>query len=423
MAIFIFLFICYNLTMIKRLKYLVLIVFVFSTVLGANFFVFAANSSVEEIAQLNKEIDTRKDKIKQLEDTISKYQTNINQKQTESISLKNQMSILENRIAQAEADVSLTKEKLQQTKLEIEALNISIQEKQNTIDKQKKIISKIIQSLHANDQKNFLEIMLTNNNFADFYNQAKYLENVYTDLGRSVKQVRLAKEDLDNKKTQAESRKKTYDNLLTELENKRKDLNEQVGTKQNLLVQTQSSELKFRTLQDSLRQQYKSVENEVRSYEDQVRKKLAEQDRFKNIPTNTGQFGWPVNGRYVTARFHDPDYPFRRVFEHSGTDIRSPQGSQVKAAASGYIGRAKRCTLASCYSYVLIIHNGNLSTVYGHLSKISVNEDQYVNKGDVIGLSGGTPGMVGSGPFVTGAHLHFEVRSNGIPVDGMNYLP
>lgn len=423
MAIFIFLFICYNLTMIKRLKYLVLIVFVFSTVLGANFFVFAANSSVEEIAQLNKEIDTRKDKIKQLEDTISKYQTNINQKQTESISLKNQMSILENRIAQAEADVSLTKEKLQQTKLEIEALNISIQEKQNTIDKQKKIISKIIQSLHANDQKNFLEIMLTNDNFAVFYNQAKYLENVYTDLGRSVKQVRLAKEDLDKKKAQAEERRKSYDVLLVQLENKKKDFNEEKGNRQTLLAQTQSSELKFRTLLDSLRQQYKVVENEVRSYEDQVRKKLADQERFKNISAKMGDFEWPVAGRYVTARFHDPDYPFRRVFEHSGTDIRAPQGSPVRAANSGYVGRAKHCTLASCYSYILLIHNGNLSTVYGHLSKISITEDQYINKGDIIGYSGGTPGMVGSGPFVTGAHLHFEVRLNGIPVDAMNYLP
>ena len=265
--------------------------------------------------------------------------------------------------------------------------------------------------------------MLTNDNFAEFYNQAKYLENVYTDLGRSVKQVRLAKEDLDTKKAQAQERHKTYDALLTQLENKKADLNDQMGGKKTLLVQTQSSELKFRTLLDSLRQQYKIVENEVSSYEDQVRKKLADQDRFKNSPAKLGDFIWPVTGRYVTSRFHDPDYPFRRVFEHSGTDIRSPQGSPIVASNSGYVGRAKRCTLASCYSYVLLIHNGNLSTLYGHMSRILVSDDQYVTKGGLIGYSGGTPGVAGSGPFVTGAHLHFEVRLNGIPVNGMNYLP
>jgi len=408
--------------MSKLLK-LFTVIIVFGLVFSARFYVLAADNTASEIDQINKQIEIRKDKIKELEDTIAKYKTNIDIKRTEAVSLKNQMSIIENRIAQAEADVNLTNEKLSETKLQIDSLNISINEKQTTIDKQKKMISKIIQDLHANDQKNFLEIMLTNNNFADFYNQAKYLENVYTDLGRSVKQVRLAKEDLDQKKAQAEERKKSYDDLIVQLENKKKDLNEKMGNKQSLLSQTQSSELKFRTLLDSLRQQYKVVETEVSSYEAQMRKKLADQEKYKNAPAKIGDFDWPVAGRYVTARFHDPDYPFKRVFEHSGTDIRAPQGSPVKAANSGYVGRAKRCTLASCYSYILLIHNGNLSSLYGHLSKIIVTEDQYVNKGDIIGYSGGTPGMVGSGPFVTGAHLHFEVRLNGIPVDGMNYLP
>ncbi|MFA6423947.1 MAG: peptidoglycan DD-metalloendopeptidase family protein [Candidatus Magasanikbacteria bacterium] len=407
--------------MTKISKFLV-ILFIIGVAFTTRLFV-SADDTTAEIDQLNKQIETRKDKIKELEDTIAKYNNNIAQKRTEAVSLKNQMSILENRIAQAEADVSLTSAKLDKTELEIEALSISIAQKQETMDKQKKIISKIIQDLHANDQKNFLEIMLTNDNFAEFYNQAKYLEDVYTDLGRTVKQVRLIKEDLDKKKAQAEERRKTYDELLVQLENKKKDLNESMGTKQTLLVQTQSSELKYRTLLDSLRQQYKLVENEVRSYEDQVRKKLADQDRFKNIPAKPGDFVWPVSGRYVTSAFHDPDYPFRRVFEHSGTDIRSPQGSPIVASNSGYIGRAKRCTVASCYSYILLIHNGNLSTLYGHLSRITVTEDQFVTKGDIIGYSGGTPGMVGSGPFVTGAHLHFEVRLNGIPVNAENYLP
>ena len=405
-----------------KISKLLIIAVMFGFIFSNQIFVFAADTTAE-IDLLNKQIEARKDKIKELESTIVKYKANIDTKRTEAVSLKNQMSIIDNRIAQAEAGVGLVTEKLDKTKLEIESLNITINQKEETIDKQKKIVSKIIQSLHVNDQKNFLEIMLTNDNFAEFYNQAKYLENVYTDLGRSVKQVRLAKEDLDTKKAQAQERHKTYDALLTQLENKKADLNDQMGGKKTLLVQTQSSELKFRTLLDSLRQQYKIVENEVSSYEDQVRKKLADQDRFKNSPAKLGDFIWPVTGRYVTSRFHDPDYPFRRVFEHSGTDIRSPQGSPIVASNSGYVGRAKRCTLASCYSYVLLIHNGNLSTLYGHMSRILVSDDQYVTKGDLIGYSGGTPGVAGSGPFVTGAHLHFEVRLNGIPVNGMNYLP
>ena len=71
----------------------------------------------------------------------------------------------------------------------------------------------------------------------------------------------------------------------------------------------------------------------------------------------------------------------------------------------------------------MIIHSNGLSTVYGHVSGVSVVVDQYVHQGDVIGKTGGAPRGIGSGPFTTGSHLHFEVRKDGIPVNPLSYLP
>jgi murein DD-endopeptidase MepM/ murein hydrolase activator NlpD len=407
--------------MLKKLKYIFLVIVI---LLGFSHpqFSYSATDNSAEIKELNDKIDQHKQKIKELEDTMAKYQKSIDEKRLQAISLKNQLSLLDERVKKIETDVDLTKEKIEATELQIQSLEISISDKGFIIERQKKMLDAMIKKIHADDQMNSVEIMLTNNTFGDFYSQLKNLEDVYSDLGRSVKNLRLAKEDLGIQKDKVDEQKRSYVTLKNQLEQKQQDLREQSGVKKNLLANTKASEAEYQTLLGSLKKQYQTIEAEVRSYEDQVRKKLEEQNKIKNTPAGDVGLEWPVPSRYITAYFHDASYPFRNVFEHNAIDIRASYGTPVHAAASGYIGRARTCTTASCYAYVLIIHTSNLSTVYGHLSKISVSQDQFVNKGDIIGYSGGTPGTIGAGPFVTGAHLHFETRLNGIPVDPLGYI-
>lgn len=385
-------------------------------------FAFAETTTTNqtEIDQLKKEIEANKSIVKQLEDTIAKYNANISQKQLEATSLKNQLGILDNHIAKAQADIDLTQTQIKQTQLEIQALQLTIQDKENVIAKQKGIIAKMVQNINAEKQKNYLEILLTNNNLTDFFNQLQYTINVYTDLGKSVKVLRLAKEDLQKQQQQLKDKEKSLEDLQKQMQEKMDALTNQSNAKQQLLVSTKSSELKYRTLLTSLKQQYQTIVSQINSDEQSMRKKLEANNQIAD--TSVGDLQWPVPSHVVNAIFHDPDYPFKNVMQHSGIDIRAAQGTAIHAAASGYVATAKRCSLSSCYSYVLIIHTASFSTLYGHLSRVDVTPNQFVTKGDVIGMSGGTPGMVGSGPFVTGPHLHFETRLNGIPVNPFGYI-
>lgn len=375
-----------------------------------------------EIEQLNKAIAEKKEKIKQLEASIEEYKKQVNQKRLESVSLKNQMAIIDNGISQVELDIEATQVKLDSLGLEIEALQLSIEDKEKTMDRQKKMVAELIRTIHYSDNKSYLEIAAAYDNFSDFYSQLQSVQSVNQDLGQNVRALRGIKEELENKKTQTEERKTSYEDLKEELEGKRKDLTEQVNYKSSLLVQTQSSELKYQTLLNNLKSQYQQIENEVSSIEQEVRRKLEANDKLNNISGDSTKLSWPTQSRYVTAYFYDPDYPYRNVFEHNAIDIRAGQGTPLKAAASGYVARAKRCTLSSCYSYVMLVHSSGISTVYGHMSGITVSEDQFVTRGDIIGYSGAAPGTAGAGPFTTGPHLHFEVRLNGIPVNPLNYL-
>jgi murein DD-endopeptidase MepM/ murein hydrolase activator NlpD len=404
---------------------------IFTTILlgllALPFFVVAETAAesggdTEEIQNLNKQIEAKREKVKQLEKSIEEYKNKINKKRSEAVSLSNQMSILDNHISQVELDIEATAEKLETIKLEIESLNLSIQEKERNIERQKAIIAEFIRTLHQTEDYNIIEIMAAYDDFSEFYDQIQYLKTIERDIAESARSLTVAKVDLEEKKGQSEERHLSYSELKEKLEDKKKDLSEEVFLKEDLLDQTLSSELTYKTLLSSLKSQYTQIEREIVSIEQQVRRRLEQEDKIDDTISFDGTLGWPVPSRYITAYFHDPDYPYRHVFEHNAVDIRASQGTPIRAAASGYVAQAKHCSSAACYSFITIIHSGGIATVYGHASSISVRPDQFVSRGDIIGYSGGTPGTIGAGPFVTGPHLHFEVRKNGIPVNPLNYL-
>lgn len=94
---------------------------------------------------------------------------------------------------------------------------------------------------------------------------------------------------------------------------------------------------------------------------------------------------------------------------HKGIDLKTAVGDTVKSVFSGKV-RLTRFDRDGYGFYVVIRHENGLETIYGHLSKFLVKQDQYVKAGTPIGLSGNTGRS--SGP-----HLHFEVRFMDIPVN------
>jgi len=102
---------------------------------------------------------------------------------------------------------------------------------------------------------------------------------------------------------------------------------------------------------------------------------------------------------------------------HNGVDILAPVGTPVRAAKGGLAvaGEHKE----GMGKYVKIKHKNGFSTMYGHLSKIHIKVLQKVRQGEVIGEVGKT----GNANYrKMKAHLHFEIRKDGIAQDPMGYL-
>lgn len=96
------------------------------------------------------------------------------------------------------------------------------------------------------------------------------------------------------------------------------------------------------------------------------------------------------------------EYGKRWGKQHHGLDVDLNIGDTVVAAFDGVVRYAQfnKSGFGNC---VVIRHKNGLETIYGHLCKIDVVENQYVKSGQHIGL-GGTSG------HSTGPHLHFEMR-------------
>ena len=99
---------------------------------------------------------------------------------------------------------------------------------------------------------------------------------------------------------------------------------------------------------------------------------------------------------------------------HDGADLVAPTGTPVYAASDGVvIGAAPN---GGYGNWIRIDHQGKLSTVYGHLSSFApgIQEGARVSQGELIGFVGNTGRS-------SGAHLHFEILSNGKAVDPLAY--
>ena len=110
----------------------------------------------------------------------------------------------------------------------------------------------------------------------------------------------------------------------------------------------------------------------------------------------------PTDSTYITDTF---GYRPRRGRQHFGLDIRIKTGDTIRAAFDGKV-RISRYERRGYGHYLVIRHPNGLETLYGHLSKKLVNENDIVHAGDPIALGGNTGRS-------TGPHLHFETRILG----------
>lgn len=378
-------------------------------------------SDNQEISQLNNEIYNKKSSIDELKRRQAAYQEAIKIKQGEKADLENQLAIFDNRLAAIKANVEDVKLNIDKTILEIKKTDLEIALKEQAIGKERERIAVALGLLYKEGNKSELEILFGNSSLTDYLNQLEYLKDINSSIKDSLVKLKIASERLAQDKRDLELKKLSLISLEEDLLKKEEALTGEMDSREIVLDQTKASESEYKRLLDQAKREQDLAAADIVFLEKNIRERLAKNKKLDALDAGPTSFIWPVPSNIITAYFHDPDYPYKHLFEHPAVDIKAKQATPVKAVAAGYVGQVKSDG-STKYAYVMLVHGDGLATVYGHVSKVMVKVDQYVEQGQVIALSGGAPNQPGSGPLTTGPHLHFETRLNGIPVNPLNYL-
>lgn len=377
--------------------------------------------------------------------------------QEERLTLQNQVSILNQQIQDT---IDITQNvliQIQEKENQVTILQDSIKVKNIEIENQKKMLSEYLSVLYEqensmddttdkNNAINIAKMLLSDKSPEEALRELHYF-NILEATGHEIfDKLETLVNEQQTQQIALENSRNRLEMLYRQLEEQQSILEMQQQAKAQLLEETKGQEVIYQQLLEETVQEQAQVLQDINSLRDNlkfIQDKIAElgdkfnPDDFKSIldkdTTNVwdyinsnkdGEFmpKWPVSpSRGISAYFHDEAYRQAMGVPHQAVDIRALQSTPIHAPADGVVYKTRDNGYG--YSYIILAHSGGFMTVYGHVSEIRVEEGQKIKQGQVIGLSGATPGTKGAGLMTTGPHLHFEVLKGGKHVDPLDYLP
>lgn len=370
----------------------------------------------DRISELRSSIDKKNTQIAALELEINKLIKDIEEAAKESQSLQREIRELDLTRRKLLVDIQVTEGKITATDLEIKKLKIEIGDTSRDINHSVDAINKSLRKINEYESQSLIEMLLAYDSLGAFFDILSTLEQYQESIIENLQSLEEFKKTLESQKTQTESHQTKLEGLRRELRDRKKLVEDNQNEKERLLRATKNRESNYKKIADEKRGLREIFERELFEFESELRIEI---DARKLPGARPGVLAWPLDSITVTQYFGETNFSrsmpsVYRGQGHNGVDLRALIGTPVKTAEGGSI-RSVGNTDLSCpgISYgrwILIDHGNGLSTLYAHLSLISVGVNERVKRGQVIGYSGNSG-------FTTGPHLHFTVfATEGIQI-------
>ena len=362
----------------------------------------------EQISDLQNEQAALQQQMKDYNNKINNIKDSKKKQQAIANSIDEKISIIEESIA-------VGKEKIALISNYITEKNIEIRNKEKDIEDNLQLFRDRVKAIYMtggySDTANSLMMLLGSKSVSEFLTRTEFLNRIAEHDKQMVEELREELAVLNEEKAVLEEERAALEAEKAALEEEQASLEKELKEAKNSIHDLAQMQAEYEENYEELSAMAKQIQAELL-------------DIYKNLNTSNteyvgGEMMWPVPGyskisSYYGWRFNNTDF-------HTGVDITGSgvHGAKVVAANTGTVVHTNYCPYNG-YSYgygtyLIVDHGGGITTLYAHLSDISVK------KGDIV-VMGQQIGKVGNTGWSTGAHLHFEVRKNGSAVNPISYI-
>lgn len=358
----------------------------------------------DDLSDMKKQLNGVKGNINGLQNKISGVKKQKQSIYSQIAKLENQINTVQNELEGINNQIASTNNSISVT---TEALDKAIEE----LGEYKDLYGQRLRAMYMSGTSGYLEIILSSKSFSQFISRIDVVKRIMEHDSDILVDMREKQESIEKKKTELEGQKSKLLGLKQQSSSKKSELSVASRENKDLYSKLNSDQKELEKALDEEIKESKQIEAEIQA--------ILAASKNSNLAYSGKRYCVVYNseaGRTirVTSSFGNRFHPVLKVYKlHTGMDLGVPSGTPVHAMADGEVIIAK---YSSAYgNYVVINHGSGISTLYAHNSKLLVSVGDKVEGGQVISKSGNTG-------YSTGAHLHFEVRKNGTPIEPAPYL-
>ncbi len=368
------------------------------------------------LSTVSETVYDKQHQLQGLNGQIVATRTQIRQLLDQEHALQAQIAALDAQLASVQAQIDQETAKLVVLGQQVDQAKEQLAQKQAELAKHIADFGHRMRIMYKSGQVNGLELIFSAANFTDLMNRIFFFNDIVREDRRQLAELQKERAAIEVMKADLEAKQAEQAQVVKQIKDQKAQL-------QTVRDQRAAREQQIAAIEAQFQRQLAEMQAQRAALQEQIAALIRESYRARS----SGKWKWPMDG-VITQGFGCTSYPFEPYEPscpskhfHSGIDIAADYGTPVHAADGGIVhnftmGCSWGSGLCGYGRYVVIVHAGGFTTLYGHLSSWAVGDGVQIEKDTVIGYEGSTGNS-------TGAHVHFEMDLAGMPVDPLAYLP